>query len=248
MASRLEGLTRSSRISVEQVLTDYDRRYQDWLARADRYRLSDLKGDDLNILIPPRIFELASSSDKIEVVELACELGKFDDVYEPALSVLIVERGVLGPDSRQEEEDKNNPWGGTINIRREKAIEKGILTQEDKLLMSLIAHDGWSVLGGVEVRSFIIAEDLRGKGAGTAFYAMFEQVLKVMGYRYIYGHNGPDSIDFFLKSGRYAAADLNSASEEARNLTPNGLKGDGISLTVKFLDSDLERLCVNGRN
>ena len=82
----------------------------------------------------------------------------------------------------------------------------------------------------------------------AAVAPMFEQVLKVMGYRYIYGHNGPDSIDFFLKSGRYAAADLNSASEEARNLTPNGLKGDGISLTVKFLDSDLERLCVNGRN
>ena len=248
MASYPEGLADTTRGGVEQVLLDHDRRYQGWLARVDGYRLGELKGDDLSVLIPPKIIELASRPNKVEVVELVCELGKFGGVYEPALSVLLVERGMFEPDSRQDGEVQNDLWESTINSRRERAIEKGILTREDKLLMTLIAHDGWSLLNGVYMNSFILSRDLRRKGVGSAFYDRFEKVLRAMGYRYIYGHNGPDSIGFFLNSGWYAAADLDSASEQARNLTPNGLKGEGNSLTVKFLDPDLERLCVNGGN
>lgn len=227
---------------VEQVpIVDSERWYHDWLTRVHNRRLCDLDSEELKVLIPPRVIELVSDPINVVAVRFNLEIGRFDQEYEPSLSLAVIERNAFrDPVSDQE----FGAWSLAMNDKRTKAIEQGLITDLDRGLIVLIAHDGWSHLGGVKVEDFLIAEDLRGKGIGRSFYLRFEQVLRAMGYRYLYGNNGPENIDFFLNLGRYTVGDLNLASSYAKSLTPEPLKWQRTSLTIKFFDEKLERECV----
>lgn len=203
-----------------------------------RLRLRDV---DLPSLIPPRLYELVPDPMKVEVLRLDQELGgighpfwEFSNGFYPVLSVLVVERGGLEVPT-EEQELQNSKWGQVLNGRRLHVLDRGLISQSDKVLFSLIA-DTWNKYG-VDVVNYVEAESLRRKGLGSSFYNNFEQIIERMGYKYIFGTNEHENIGFFLKTGRYSLDQLDQDKVKAYHLVcydSSALK------TIKFFDREFE--------
>ena len=200
-----------------------------------RKRLSEVFSDPgmLQRLIPENFVDFASG----EAVIIPTEewiVRRLDDQWPAALGVLIVEVGGLDGEGDQEENEKD--WGEFLNMRRNSAIRKGLISDKDKVLVSLIADDYWDA-NGVFVDRIALSSDLRGRGAGRSFYQNFSNVLGDLGYDFVSCYNSKGVIGFFRRMGHYRVDEL---SDDFTEYSKTG----HIVNTVKFLNGAPERKCV----
>ncbi len=223
----------------ERVLTavlDANRRkFSEWSSSPPSRKLR-LPEEDLGILIPPRLLEVAENPGKVEAVKLDHWVGRLDQEFKPALHVLIVERGA------GDTLDTGESWNETIADTKEIAVSEGRLESDDRPLLFLMADDGWTP-NGVKVLSFIVNSAYRGTGIGSQFYERFEAIVSKMGYSFIFGDNELGNIGFFLGIGRYRANELNQELETSRSLVPQYKRAE--FTTVKFFNPGLERQMVD---
>lgn len=184
---------------------------------------------DLSLLIPSRLLELVSDPARVIVVRLPNALGRLDNEYFPKLSVVVVEKDAYDESRSIQDEDKK--WSFIINNRRRDAIERGLISDRDRALISFIADDSFNPRG-VEVKSLILERDIRGRGIGSEFYANVEEIVRSLGYKYIYGDNDISNFEFFLNTGRNLVAKLGVT----KGLVPE----PRMYTTIKFLDPKFE--------
>ena len=201
-----------------------------------------LKDIEPRLFVPHGLLSLADSS-KIEVVKVEDWIGSYDNGYEPALNILVVERDAMEPSDTQEHDDSH--WSKYIDKKRRKlALERRLISLSDKVLISVIAHDLWR-RDGVDLKSYAQIAQLRGRGLGRSFFENWNRVLRATGnYLYYYGEHTADNIGFFLKIGAYKLADIKHEwLSGAASLVPPRLQRQGLS-TIRFLDQELEKSCV----
>lgn len=209
---------------------------------------------NLGILIPPRLIEVIHNQD-IGVVRLNewIEPG-MDQGYKPSLLAMIIQQNCL--ESTKVQEVENSPIYKPINYWRKKAISRGLMTDSDRVLLLLIAHNqfvaettgargplGFSnhkIYKGLDIIHLSIAHGLQGQGIGYAFYDRFEEIAQAFGYKYLYGINDRTNIGFFLQRGRYTLDQL----RESQLLIPFSRNREWGIATVKFLDRELEKELV----
>lgn len=200
-----------------------------------------------DLLIPSRLHQMAKDPAQITVVPLEVVLGRLDDLYQPSLAILIAERDALEKPSKQQEKD--DPvrddlynWGRVLNSYRQQAIRRGLLGETDQAQLLLIAQHLHPF--GIKVETYIQAATYRRQGLGRAFFDNFERRLGQMGYKYYWGTNHAENIDFFRKIGNRPFSQLRTS-----NLSLCGVRipyyylNMGLA-TIKFLDELLEQACV----
>lgn len=167
-------------------------------------------------------------------------LGRMDNEYLPDLALLITEQSTSDEYTRLI--DEKDGWTKALHAIHNQAIKEGLVLETDRPLISCLAH---SISGdGVEILSFTIAKDLRGRGIGQGFYDDLEILLTQAGYKYLCGENDSTNINFFIDNrGRYQASQLDQVS------TCNSLRqrlswNRSPYFTVKFLDKELELVSV----
>ncbi|MEX2028485.1 MAG: hypothetical protein WD988_03260 [Candidatus Curtissbacteria bacterium] len=224
---------------LEAVLERNRRQFSQWALNPHERRLR-MPDDDLSMLIPPGLVERASDPTKVEIVRLDQWLGRMDQEFKPALHLLVVERDAepVVPDEH---------WNEVLTGWSKKGVEEGKIGEGDKPLLLLVANDGLNPLGqaGVEVITFVLNSDLRGSGIGSQFYDRFEEIVRTLGYDYIFGSNNETNVGFFLKRGRYRASELKQDVDGHRFLAPKGKNPD--LTTVKFLNPEFENKVVDPR-
>lgn len=218
------------RVGADDVLSSWSE------GKSFRQKLM-LPEEKLEVLIPPKLRGVIPDGSMLDVIRLDQWIGRMDDEILPVLSVLIVNRHVFNAPIEFQERGDNN-WSEAINTKRAKAIELSKLSANDRVIASFIADNSWNEYG-IFVHSFILSEELRGRGIGEDFYRNFEELAQVLGFKYLYGVNDHDNIGFFLKSGRYL---LDQVRTERKNLFHPSVV-DSIT-TVKFLDQEFEGECV----
>lgn len=189
-------------------------------------------------LIPERLRELVKG--EVFAVSYRVTLGSILDSQDyEAICILLSERSGLkqSGDSIQ----SGDEWSEVINNHRLRAAGVGLITVDDRPLILLVMSSPRS--GGAKIESFVEAKDLRRKGLSRAFFAELSQVLRGMGYRYICGLGNEDNADFYRRTGWYELDDLNPEVMGRDIVLPD--EGPGIPV-VRFLDPELERLCVKG--
>lgn len=191
-----------------------------------------------DVLIPDRLHELVKNP--VEAASFNMYLGRIDDLHEPALSVLFVEKnGLANPGINQEEKD--DIWARVINENRLNAISQASITSNDKVLALIIAHDIFRT--GVKIESYVQIEELRRKHIGKAFFDNFATILQKQGARYMTGINSTESLAFFLKTGWYPGYQLKTQESMRPPLWLPKTYPRQTSIT-KFLDRNLETECV----
>lgn len=200
-----------------------------------------LEDEKLQLLVPPRLFELNNDPAKIEAVRLNEFLGRMDNEYMPRLGALVVAREFYNSEAVVQEGEKSYGtdkwWDTVLDNRRKIAISRGLITGRDKVLIMLIADNSFN-RDGVCVESFAVASDLRGSGVGTSFYDNFEKLLKSLGFTYIYGVNNIHNLAFFINRGRHLVNELSLVAQSKKPLVPEKLR---YFTTIKFLDCALEK-------
>lgn len=213
-------------------------RLQEWLQPATRISLGDA---DIQTLIPSQL-RLLANGNHLQSLRLETELGRFDDSFEPALSVLVIEKdGLSEPASMQEKED--SVWSRVINLRRQRAIGKGLLATRDRVLISLIADNSWRT-DGLYVLSYADLISLRGQGLGRAFFENLERWAAALGFKFIYGRHNKENLGFFLRIGRYLVSQLEEKCLAKPPLVHPEVVEEAKTSTIRFLDREMEKMCV----
>ncbi len=224
----------------------------------DQSPFATLPNRDLDILIPPYVLESVDDHQRLGVIRLDEWVDqRMDQEYKPSFHMLIIEKDGLN-ESGDSQERVEMPFGKSINHWRRVAIERNLMAQEDKVLIQLIAHDGFGVRSetvrdplfsstryyfeGLQIVNLAVAESNQRQGFGNAFYDRLEDVAAESGYKYIFGLNNATSIGFFLQRDRYKTDQLIDGWE-AERLMPGNYKRSGVA-TIKFLDRILEEACV----
>lgn len=199
-----------------------------------------LKDEDLSKLIPQRLYEVASDPDSIEAVKLEVllhESRKEGDGFEPSLSMLVVERGVLQFPSVVQE-DANDLASKVLNTRRLRALEQGLVGMRDRVVFSIIADDHYNAKG-LEVISWSMSNDYRRMDLDCQFYDHFEAYLKDSGFKYLFDHSDPEDLNFFLRRGRYRGDQLDLDKQKVRLMVPK-LIAQTEYTTIVFFDPNME--------
>lgn len=190
-------------------------------------------------LIPEGLYELMESEDIIATA-FTMWLGRPLDQYKADFSIIIARRAGLSTPTLLQE-DESTTWGKALNRYRRLAINQGLLSDTDQVVISCIANSAFRQ--GVRVETIIVASDFRRKNLGSSFMEKFDATLQQSGYGFEYGLSDPIALYFHLKRGCYPIDQLgeNSIFQSLRiyNRVPNKYIP-----VVKFLSPELERLYV----
>lgn len=188
----------------------------------------ELIQENPTLLIPHRLLELAKKPQSVVVIPREVYLGKFDEEYKPPIALLFAERDSLAQPTAIQETD-GSLWGRVMNTQRQKAIEEGLLTQRDQVLLWTIARP-WHP-SGVFIESYIDAQSLRRQHLGREFFYNAEALFQSLGYKYWGGQANQDNLAFYLKLGAITTEQVDP------NVLPVYPRS---SLhTIKFMDEDL---------
>lgn len=182
------------------------------------------------LLIPSRLLELVDDPAALQASRFSLWLGSFDNGYQPSLAILIHQPAGDSPPRGEYH------WDQVLARHQAIAIENQELAPDRQPLVSLVAHE--MPQAGIAVITYVQRKELRGRGLGTSFYRNFEEILRQLGYRYLFGSNEADSRAFFIKTGRYPFSQVQPAlaqqlSRYARSCSlPE-------PTTIKFLDQQL---------
>lgn len=189
---------------------------------------------NLGTLIPPKLLGSVADPTKIEAIKLpSLEMGRLDDEYTPDLFFAVIEKDGL---FQQLEIDD---WDKSLFYHWHRAERVNYIKKSDRILSTFIASQNYPY--GVNIESYILATKLRGQNIGAEFYNLLEPILQKMGYKYIWGNNNQQNINFFLRMGRYKLSQLSPESFDryAIRIYPHDYQ-----ITIKFLDKELEEQCV----